>query len=152
MKAAELGLNSSQYHVGWHYKYGIGVEQSYEKSLKWLNRAVDKEENMARSILGDTYEKGLGVERSYTKAAELYSMAAENENPEGLVLLGHLHVRGLGVEKSDKKAYELYEQGVNHLLGNLAVDILKTVAEEYDGIAMFVLGECYEEGLNVEPS
>ena len=95
---------------------------------------------------------GFCAEDSLTKAAEFYSKAAEAEDPCGMVYLGHMYAEGLGVERSDRKAYDLYRQAVNHIFGNLAVERLKAKAMEDDDIAMFVLGECYEGGLNVKPS
>ena len=152
MKAAELGLSTSQYHVGWHYCQGVGVERSYGKALEWFERAVENGDTMSMISLGEMYEAGLGVEESLTKAAEFYSKAAEAEDPCGMVYLGHMYAEGLGVEQSDRKAYNLYRQAVNHIFGNLAVERLKAKAMEDDDIAMFVLGECYEGGLNVKPS
>ena len=41
-KAAEQGYAEAEYKLGDCYKYGSGVEQSYEEAIKWYKKAAEK--------------------------------------------------------------------------------------------------------------
>jgi TPR repeat protein len=40
-KAAEQGLDASQFEVGAMYSDGIGVSRNYTEAVKWLRRAAE---------------------------------------------------------------------------------------------------------------
>ena len=62
------------------YKFGHGVEESYEKAAEWFQKAAKQGDYRAQNDLGEMYQYGFGVEQSDEKAREWFQKAAEQEN------------------------------------------------------------------------
>jgi hypothetical protein len=75
--AAEQGLAKAQYNLGVCYEQGLGVEQSYNKAVKWYKLSAEQGLAEAQNNLGGCYVNGHGVEQSYKEAVKWYRMAAE---------------------------------------------------------------------------
>ena len=63
--------------IGYLYRDGNGVEQSYSKAKEWFEKAAENGEKTAMFWIGYLYEKGNGVEQSYSKAKEWYKKSAD---------------------------------------------------------------------------
>ena len=172
LELANEGDACAQNNLGWMYKYGRGVEQSYEKAAGWYLKAAEQGYADAQCNLGFMYELGDGVEQSYEKAVEWYLKAAEQGNTDAQYKLGDMYYFGTGVEQSDEKAAEWYlkaaEQGdaaAQYSLGDMyydgtgveqsdekAVEWYKKAAEQGDAAAQCNLGYMYKNGRGVEQS
>ncbi|MDE5878215.1 MAG: PEGA domain-containing protein [Muribaculaceae bacterium] len=50
-RAAEQGNSRAQYHLGYMYEKGIGVEQSYSEALRWYNKSAAQGDFMGKEAL-----------------------------------------------------------------------------------------------------
>ena len=172
LELANEGDACAQNNLGLMYKYGRGVERSYEKAVEWYLKAAEQGDADAQCNLGFMYELGDGVEQSYEKAVEWYLKAAEQGNTDAQYKLGDMYYYGTGVEQSYEKAAEWYlkaaEQGdadAQYSLGDMyydgtgveqsyekAVEWYKKAAEQGDAAAQCNLGYMYKNGRGVEQS
>ncbi len=130
IKAAEHGDVSAQFHLGWCYAEGEGVEQSWSQAVKWYNKASEGGSIRAINNLGLCYENGQGVEQSFINAVKLYKIAAEQGHVSAQYNLARCYSKGIGVEKSDVEAAKWYLRA----------------AEEGDADSQFSIGICYSNG------
>ena len=93
-----------QFHLGFIYANGTGVEQSYEGAAKWYRKAAEQGHAEAQYGLGCCYAKGTGVEKSYEEAMKWCRKAAEQGHAEAQYGLGYCYAKGTGVEKSYEEA------------------------------------------------
>ena len=115
--------------IGYLYKDGSGVEQSYSKAKEWFEKAAENGNEYAMFQIGFLYENGNGVEQSYSKAKEWYEKAAEHDHATAMLRIGYLYKDGNGVEKDHGKAEEWFRK-----------------AADYDNaVAMYWIGFFYEE-------
>jgi hypothetical protein len=77
-RAAEQGLPSAQFNVGYGYAYGIGVEKDEAEAARWFERAATAGHGMAQESLGLAYLVGRGVEKDETRALMWLELAAES--------------------------------------------------------------------------
>ena len=106
-KSADLGLEYSQYELGYYYYSGKYEPVDYEKALKYFKMCQTRS---ACFYIGNIYRDGLGVEvdldlaeRWFIEAARLGSSAAE-------VNLGLLYENSKLYEKDVKKARYYYKK------------------------------------------
>ena len=57
-KAAAIEFAQAQYHIGYLYENGFGVEKNYEKALEWYQKAAaqgdsDAQKNLDRMLLSN---------------------------------------------------------------------------------------------------
>ncbi|KAG0289920.1 hypothetical protein BGZ96_006607 [Linnemannia gamsii] len=126
LMAAEGGDVEAQFRVGYMFRHGQGLPQSFAKSKKWYLRAAEQNHRNAQFQLGMLLEYGdHNVAKDLVTAADWYRMAAELDHPEAQFRLGALYAKGTGVPLDDNMALIWYtkaaEQGVE--LAQLAVGI-----------------------------
>ena len=90
----------ARYHIGKHYYYGDGVEQSYDEAFGWMSLAAEGGHARAQNFLAWLYHDGEGTEQSYERAAEWARRSADQDDSYGLATLGYLYKCGEGVEQS----------------------------------------------------
>ncbi|MBL0942195.1 MAG: SEL1-like repeat protein, partial [Alphaproteobacteria bacterium] len=154
------------------YADGQGVEQSYEKTLEWYQKAAEQGDAKAESNLGSMYAFGQGVEQSYERAVEWWKKAAEHGRAGAQFNLATMYHKGRGVKQSIEKAVEWYrkaaEQGLTHAQNKLsliyaegqgveqsdekAIEWFQKAAEQEDAGAQFNLGLMYHNGRGVKQS
>lgn len=165
-KAAELGHPKAQFSLATCYQYGTGLQQDYDKAFYWYKQSALQEDADALSRLGECYLNGFGVICDEEKAIKLFQESASQGSSEGIGNLGQAYYWGMGVEKDLKKAISLMEEATQQgqdvyygLLGNAyyqlgdydkAVYNLQFAAEQGDGRAQLLLGDCYLYGIGVE--
>lgn len=176
LELANEGDACAQNNLGLMYKYGRGVERSYEKAVEWYLKAAEQGDADAQCNLGFMYELGDGVEQSYEKAVEWYLKAAEQGLARAQYDLGDMYKFGRGVKQSDEKVLEWYlkaaEQGdadAQYDLGAMyyygtdygtgveqsyekAAEWYLKAAEQGLADALYPLGFMYEYGDGVEQS
>ena len=106
---AERDDAEAQYYAGAMYEAGLGVEQSYDKAVKWYRRAAEQGLVMAQHHLGVLFETGEGVGKNHARAIEWYLRAAEQGYGPAQSNLASLYMRGgWGVESNPLLAHVWY--------------------------------------------
>lgn len=89
-------------NLGILYSDAVGVKRDMEKAIKYYERAIELDDDLARSNLGDIYRKGVGgVEKNPVKAFELYKAC---KLPYAYYRVGEAYENGWGVEKDEDAA------------------------------------------------
>ncbi|KAJ3385023.1 hypothetical protein HDU80_000788, partial [Chytriomyces hyalinus] len=111
-QAVQLEYDSSaaKRRLAYLYDKGIGVEQSYELSLRYFLEAAKFNDSWALYQLGVKYMNGTGVEQDYTKAFEFFERAAKQNHTASICGLGYLLGKGQGCAKDLVRAAQLYQQ------------------------------------------
>ena len=172
MEAAGKGDVRAQFLLGLCYYSGTGVEQEYEKAVKWYRKAAEQGLAQAQFNLGVCYGNGKGVEQDYNEAAEWCRKAAEQGLAPAQFYIALCYGNGKGVEQDYNEAAEWYrkaaEQGLAQAqcsLGvcygngkgveqdyNEAAEWFRKAAEQGYANAQYNLALCYENGEGVEQS
>ena len=132
-KAADLGHADSQNHIGYCYKYGLGVSKDLSEAVNWYKKAAKQGDEHAQNNLGNCYYKGEGVSKDFSKAVKWYKKAAEQGHEDAQYMLGVCYYEGKGVSKDLPEAFKWYKKS----------------AEQGDEYAQYMLGVCYENGEGV---
>jgi tetratricopeptide (TPR) repeat protein len=103
---ADKGKAWAQSHLAYAYKFGEGVEQSYEKAIEYLTLAIQQDDPNAMFDLARMYEQGEGVIKPIEQAIELYTQAAKQGHASAQTNLGCMYVNGEGVDQSFELARE----------------------------------------------
>lgn len=72
------GNPAAQEHMGYSYRFGLGVPQSYERALAWYRKAARQGDGSAMMSLGYMYEQGLGTPVNDELAYVFFGLAPEN--------------------------------------------------------------------------
>jgi hypothetical protein len=88
-------------------------KNEYDKALKYLSRAEQKDETLALRTLYHAYTEGIACEVDIEKAIEYLNHAIEIGCPDSLAMLGEAHHKGVVVKKDDEKAKDLLEQSID---------------------------------------
>ena len=78
LQAARVGNIWAQETIGIMYKNGHGTEANTKKSIRWLERAAEKQRPLAQHYLGVIYYKGDGIYKDFVKASMYLSLAIIN--------------------------------------------------------------------------
>ena len=89
-EAAASGSLKAMWIMGLAYDHGRGVEQSYEKALRWYLKAAEAGHAPSQANLACLYARGDGVEKDMTKAEEWVRKSAAQGDPDGLRLLRNI--------------------------------------------------------------
>ena len=169
-KAADQGHIPSQNHVGYCYKYGLGVSKDLSKAVNWYKIAAKQGDMHAQNNLGNCYYKGEGVAKDFSNALKWYKKAAEQGHEDSQYMLGICYYNGDGVSKDLSEAFKWFKKSAEQ--GNaeaqswmgycyyngegVSKDVseafkwYKKSAEQGYEIAQFNLGICYENGEGVK--
>lgn len=122
-KAAEQDNIDAIINMGLMYKSGRGVQQSYDKALAYLKKAVDKGIAFAAYHVANIYH-----EKNLMYDAVDYYMKAASEDARAQYMLGVFYMLGENLPYDINKAIEMYEKA----------------AEQNYPDAQAALGTCYE--------
>jgi TPR repeat protein len=103
---ADKGKAWAQSILGARYKHGIGVDQSYEKTIEYYTLALQNGDPNAMFGLALMYYQGMGVTTSIEKAIELCKRAADQGHASAQFNLGCSYSQGDGVDQSNERARE----------------------------------------------
>ena len=93
------------------YQEGNGVEQDFEQTRDWYQRAADQGLARAQHGLGVLYATGRGVERAdYTEAARWFELAARQDFAKAQYNLALLALAGRGTVRDPDRARKLLER------------------------------------------
>ena len=105
---AEEGNADAQFNLGFMYYTGKGVEQDYDKAVKWYRRAAEQGYADAQFNLGWMYHLGKGVKQDYAEAVKWYRRAAEQEHAKAQSILGFMYGTGKGLVLNYVLAHKWY--------------------------------------------
>ena len=109
-EAAEKGVASCQALLGSLYKYGNGVPQDNNLSLKWLQSAADQGDPGGLEILGDTLVSGFnGVPKNIALAHDLFVKSSIRGNTWADNQLGGMYRYGIHVTKNLADASRFFQ-------------------------------------------
>ena len=109
-EAAEKGVASCQALLGTLYKYGNGVQQDNNLSLKWLQSAADQGDPGGLEILGDTLVSGFnGVPKNIALAHDLFVKSSIRGNTWADNQLGGMYRYGIHVTKNLADASRFFQ-------------------------------------------
>ena len=111
---AENGSASCQALLGTLYKYGNGVTQDNELSLKWLNKSAAQEDPTGLEVLGDTLLNGYkGVPKNIPVAYDLFVKSSRKGHNWADNQLGIMHRFGIHVNKNLEEALRFFQVAAN---------------------------------------
>ena len=157
-------------NLGYVYKHGLGVEQNYQKAIKFYQLSANKGNESAQHNLGSLYDDSYVMEQDLEQAFKFYQLASNKGYAPAQYSLGHMYRYGLGVDINYELACKFFQLAADqeytgaqidlahmytigfgvaqdykqaHKLYQLAAD--KNIDEAFDG-----LGYIYEKGLGVD--
>ncbi|MBQ8516936.1 MAG: SEL1-like repeat protein [Akkermansia sp.] len=143
---AEQGNTEAQYHLGYAYCRGIGVEKNPASAFKWFSSAAEKGDERAQCYLGKLYYTGYGVDEDREKAEFwLHRSAAQGNKPAQTVLQV--------IETMQHHENAQVREGLQYLLldeTEKAATCFRQAAGQGDAEACFRLGSCYYLGEGTE--
>jgi TPR repeat protein len=98
-KAAEKDLVKAQSYLAGLYATGDdGVTRDYALAVKWVRKAVEKDDPASLNLYGVMLRDGLGVERDGAASVQYFQKAADSGVLKAYMNLGLAYFRGHGVE------------------------------------------------------
>ncbi|MBA3604269.1 MAG: sel1 repeat family protein [Parachlamydiaceae bacterium] len=108
-KAADQGYAEAQCDLGFHYKYGDGVDIDLSIAIHYYQLAAEQNDCRALCNLAVCYEEGAGVTQSSKEAFKYFKKAADLGFARGQFRVARCYSLGLGVKESFEKAIEYFE-------------------------------------------
>ena len=105
LKAAEQGISSAQFYIGYFYANGYGVKKNLNLAFKWYSNAAEQDNPAALNNLAICYEYGKGTKIDLTKAIYYYEESAKLGNIKAQKNLALCYKMGTGVECSPSKVF-----------------------------------------------
>ncbi|MGN0697048.1 MAG: tetratricopeptide repeat protein [Oscillospiraceae bacterium] len=106
----ENGNADAMCDLGALYYNGRGVEQSYEKAVKYYTMSAELGCEQAAENLGYCYYYGRSVDIDYKKAYHYFIKGALNDRPVSLYKIGDMYAKGYYVDKDEREAFLLYKR------------------------------------------
>ena len=129
-RAAEGGVDESQFHLGLEYYEGNLIDRDYREALKWFRVAAEKGYPAAQYYLGLCYYNGYGVFRDYGFAVRWFTLASDRDYSPAIIALADAYMDLNNPERNYKEAFRLY----------------KRASESGDERGYYKLGSCYYKG------
>ncbi len=131
---ADQGDAAAQFHIGYLYAKGLGVEKDHGIAKNWFQKAAKQHHPNAAYKLGGFYLHGLGVEKDLKTAAHWLGVAGLRGHTKAANNLSQLYMNGgEGFPKDDHHA----------------ITWLMRAAKGKDAVAAFNLGSRYLQGIGV---
>ena len=97
LRAANAGNTLAEGQMGYMYKNGKGVAQSFKDAATWYRKAADQGDSRSMKNLGQFYELGEGVPEDWVQAADWYKKSADTGDADGEAALARAYQFGIGV-------------------------------------------------------
>ena len=169
-RAAGLGYDRANFHLGRAYLYGQGVEKNIEAARTALLSAAQQDHLFSMMLLASSYRKQHVTDPQPDLALAWYDKAHAAGAPAALLSMGFMYANGEVGDQDPAKAASLYQQALNegftpaavhlayaYLIGSGVEESPDTALELYNQAAAegitdsFVgLGHLYEYGLGVQ--
>ena len=103
-KKAISGDAKAQYHLGYCYENGIGVDKCLFLAATWYDEASEQGYGKATKAIGDLIWGG--PDHDFDHMWRLLNKMCELGDPEAMKYLGTIYWQGHGVKKSYEKAVD----------------------------------------------
>ncbi len=110
--AADAGIPEAQYKLGWMYRFGLGCEINYEKSIKYELMAANQGHIGGYGQLAYLYQIEGFI--NYQKAFKYAKSAADAGHAHGAFLCGNFLFFGRGCEANETEALRYYHYAYQH--------------------------------------
>ena len=127
MRCADIGDDGSMLEIGRMYRFGIGVEKSYDNAMTFYRKAAELDNYRAMYSIGRMYQIGTGVERSAEEARRWFSMIPAIDYPMAEYRIAEID----GVE-------DIFDE-----LGTDFIDLLELFAKGNDAESQYYLAMFY---------
>ena len=107
---AKNGNKDAALDLGNLYYFGLGVEQSYAKAVKWYTHASEMTDCKALSNLGYCYYYGRDVDIDYAKSYDCFSKSAFMGYYNAMYKLGDMFLNGYHVKKDLDAAFYWFNE------------------------------------------
>lgn len=160
MESANLGCGVAKYQLGKLFLKGEAVPKNVDYALRWLEEAVNEENQYAEYLLGKTFLQGVEMEQDLTRAEDLLKRSSNQGNCYAKYTLGKAMLDGIlppDIEKALELITESADSGFSHaqyLLGKLlyrgeivsqdllrAIDYLEQAAGQKNPYAAYLAGK-----------
>lgn len=167
-KAADQGEVGGEFAVANMYRYGRGVAADPHQAFAYGTKAAAHGTPLTQCFLGQLYASGTGTEKAPERAFEIFKSGAKSGDPMCLTALANAYADGTGVSADQNEALRLLRQaedkryapavttlGMWQFRGEhgikkdtaAAVETFRKAADLGDGMAYFMLGVAYENGI-----
>jgi TPR repeat protein len=170
-RLAEEQYPPAQYHLGFMYENGFGVEKNYKLAYQWYQRASQNGYQYAQNKLADMLYYGRGVAQDYARAARWHEKAARKGIITSQFQIANMYRQGQGVRKNIQKAAYWYKKAASRglpeaqaVLANMyskgagvsssssqAVRWARLAARQGNADAQYLLGNFYRRGVGGVP-
>jgi len=167
---ANQGDPDGLYALGMAYLFGWDIEADEKLGYEYLEKAVDKGQTEAMTLLVRMFMQGEYEGIDSIKAAQLSIKAASDGIPDAQMYAGLAYMDGISIDQDYKEAARLFRlsanQGNDEARTNLAYlfqeglgvekdlpksfKMYRTAAKNGNINAMFHLGICYEFGIGTD--
>jgi len=106
--AAEKGHPKAQFHLGFLYENGSGVQKNIKKAAKWYLFSAKQDYIPAQKNIAWMYVNGLGIEEDLSEADKWYRQADTLEN-QSIYESSKTIKAKLNTQKSNKKSIEDFD-------------------------------------------
>ncbi len=150
------------YHLASRYRFGLGVPESLDNYIKWMNLAAEQGHAGAQHQMSLAYWKGEGVEQSNDKAFYWCNKAAAQAHEDSIINLACMHQMGIGTPPSADEAARwlskiddafvlngfitsLFRSKFDHTPEPISVKMVETTARKGSGAACLALYHYYAD-------
>lgn len=109
-KAATLGDENAQYHLGLLSEAGVGVNLDFKQALKFYQASADQGNQKAQLALARMYQYGSGVTKDLQHAADIYRELADKHNAFAQYQLAIMYANNALGEPQPDQAKKLLEK------------------------------------------
>lgn len=155
----------AQQVVSFHYMEGNGINQDYSKAIYWFQQYIkgnNPNKPLVYSYLGECFEHG---KEDYEQAFSCYRLAALGKAPSAYFNLAACYLLGKGTTENVDSALFWFEKGIlspNRRASKVycgyiysfykndmekGMKYLNEAAQEGSGMALYYLGEIYDDGI-----
>lgn len=156
----------AHYILGSFYEHGIGTERDIERAIFFYKMSSGWNFPLAYTALARCYREGIGVEQDLEHAFAMTMMSANLGDADSMYEVAVCYLNGLGVEEDTEetqkwiiKASDAGSVKASVLWGDVCIDqkdyegavkFFTRAADKEEPHAMFVLHQCYRDGLGVK--
>jgi len=96
-------------NVGWMHKFGRGIRQDDEESLRWFSKAARRGNALAQNNVGFMHWMGWGVEANPQTALGWFHKAPDRGSLAAKFNLAIMYIEGIAIQKDVHRGIELLE-------------------------------------------
>ncbi len=145
--ADQKAVDDVWFYMGLYSQEGLGgVEQNYNKALRYYHKGVRAGNAYCCTQLGVMYGKGLGVKQNTRTALKYYRQAADLGDAAAMANIGFIYEKGEVGKPDPDQALSCYRKAAEAGDVHGREGYIRLTGEEYASGDYFRFGFCYQEG------